>query len=59
MDTGMTNSTNDDRQFADLTREALAEVSAGLVIDHALVETWAQSLDTGTPVLLPTTDRPI
>lgn len=58
MDTGMANSTNNDRQFADLTREALAEVSAGLVIDHALVETWAQSLDTGTPVLLPTTDRP-
>nr|QHU24632.1 hypothetical protein [Pseudomonas aeruginosa] len=49
---------NDDRRFADLTHEALADVSEGLVIDHALVETWAQSLDTDTPVPLPTPDRP-
>lgn len=55
---GMTNSTNDDRRFADLTREALADVSAGLVIDHELVEIWAQSLDTDTSVSLPTPDRP-
>ncbi|AMM02881.1 protein of unknown function [Pseudomonas putida KT2440] len=54
----MTNSTNDDRRFADLTREALADVSAGLVIDHELVEIWAQSLDTDTSVSLPTPDRP-
>lgn len=50
----MANSTNDDQRLADLTREALADVSEGLVIDHALVETWAQSLDTDTPVPLPT-----
>ena len=48
----MANSTNDDQRLADLTREALADVSEGLVIDHALVETWAQSLDTDTPVPL-------
>lgn len=53
----MANSTNDDQRLADLTREALADVSEGLVIDHALVETWAQSLDTDTPVPLPTPDR--
>ncbi len=49
---------NDDRRFTDLTREALADVSEGLVIDHAMVVTWAQNLDTDTPVPLPTPDRP-
>lgn len=50
--------TNDERKYADLTREALANVSEGLVIDHALVEAWAQSLDTDIPLPLPTPDRP-
>jgi len=50
--------TNDDRRYAALTREALAEVREDLVIDHELVETWAQSLDTGTPEPLPTPERP-
>ncbi|GLK91966.1 hypothetical protein GCM10017655_50300 [Pseudomonas turukhanskensis] len=50
--------TNNERRYADLTREALADVREGLVIDHELAETWAQSLDTNTPVPLPTPERP-
>lgn len=34
-----------------LTREALADVDAGLVIDHQTVQAWADSL--GTNKLLP------
>lgn len=35
-----------------LTREALADVDAGDVIDHSAVQSWAESL--GTDSLLPT-----
>ncbi|OGQ86424.1 MAG: CopG family transcriptional regulator [Deltaproteobacteria bacterium RIFOXYD12_FULL_56_24] len=33
-----------------LTREALAEVDADLVIDQQAVQAWADSLDTDTPL---------
>ena len=36
-----------------LTREAMADVDAGLVIDHQLVQTWADSLSTGQPLPVP------
>ena len=36
-----------------LTREALADVDAGRVIDHQAVQAWADSLSTGTPLLVP------
>ncbi len=36
-----------------LTREALADVDAGCVIDHQAVQTWAESLSTDTPLPLP------
>lgn len=36
-----------------LTREAMADVDAGLVIDHQLVQTWADSLSTGQPLPAP------
>lgn len=36
-----------------LTREALADVSAGRTIDHALVQAWAESLDSDFPLPLP------
>jgi predicted transcriptional regulator len=36
-----------------LTQEALAEVDAGRVIDHAAVQAWAASLSTGEPVPAP------
>lgn len=32
-----------------MTIEALADVDAGLVIDHQEVQTWADGLDTGNP----------
>lgn len=50
--------TNDERRYAELTREALADVIEDLVIDHELVERWAKSLDSDTPVPLPTPARP-
>jgi predicted transcriptional regulator len=37
-----------------LTREALAEVDAGAVIDHQAVQAWADSLDTDAPLPVPT-----
>ncbi|WP_410499519.1 CopG family ribbon-helix-helix protein [Chitinibacter sp. S2-10] len=36
-----------------LTREALAEVDAGLVIDHQSIQAWADSLDTDNPLPVP------
>lgn len=36
-----------------LTREALADVDAGMVIDHQSVQAWAESLGTDQPLSLP------
>ncbi|MGH8604368.1 MAG: CopG family ribbon-helix-helix protein [Gammaproteobacteria bacterium] len=36
-----------------LTREALADVDAGRVIDHRAVQAWADSLGTDTPLPVP------
>jgi len=36
-----------------LTREALADVEAGRVIDHQAVQAWAESLGTGDPLPVP------
>lgn len=36
-----------------LTREALADVDAGSVIDHQAVQAWADSLNTDTPLPAP------
>ena len=36
-----------------LTREALAEVDAGRVIDHQAVQSWADSLSTDQPLAAP------
>ena len=36
-----------------LTREALADVDIGSVIDHQAVQAWANSLDTETPLPVP------
>jgi predicted transcriptional regulator len=36
-----------------LTREALADVDAGHVIDHQEVQAWADSLDTDKPLNVP------
>ncbi|AKU11291.1 hypothetical protein AzCIB_1389 [Azoarcus sp. CIB] len=36
-----------------LTREALADVDAGRVIDHQAVQAWADSLGTDTPFPVP------
>jgi predicted transcriptional regulator len=36
-----------------LTREALADVDAGQVIDHRAVQAWADSLDDENPLPLP------
>lgn len=36
-----------------LTREALADVDAGMVIDHQSVQAWAESLGTDQPLPLP------
>jgi predicted transcriptional regulator len=36
-----------------LIREAMADVDAGLVVDHEEVEAWADSLDTERPLPLP------
>lgn len=36
-----------------LTREALADVDAGQVIDHQAVQAWADSLSTDQPVPVP------
>ncbi len=36
-----------------LTREALADVDASLVIDHKAVQAWANSLSTDDPLPVP------
>lgn len=36
-----------------MTREALADVDTGLVIDHQAVQAWADSLSTDTPLPVP------
>lgn len=36
-----------------LTREALADVDAGRVIDHQAVQAWADSLGTASPLPVP------
>lgn len=36
-----------------LTREAMADVDAGRVIDQQAVQAWADSLNTDTPLPLP------
>lgn len=36
-----------------LTREALADVDAGYVINHQSVQAWADSLSTDTPLPVP------
>lgn len=36
-----------------LTREALADVDAGHVVDHQAVQAWANSLNTEDPLPLP------
>jgi predicted transcriptional regulator len=36
-----------------LTREALADVDAGRLIDQQTVQAWAESLDTPAPLPLP------
>ncbi len=36
-----------------LTREALADVDAGQLIDHRAVQAWADSLGAGEPAPLP------
>lgn len=36
-----------------LTREALADVEAGRVIDHQSVQAWADSLDSDKPLDVP------
>ncbi len=36
-----------------LTREALADVDAGHVIDHQAVQAWADSLNTDNPLVVP------
>jgi predicted transcriptional regulator len=36
-----------------LTREALADVDTGQVIDHQAVQAWADSLDTDKPLPTP------
>lgn len=36
-----------------LTREALADVDAGLVINHQAVQAWANSLSTDDPLPVP------
>ena len=40
-----------------LTREALAEVDAGNVVPHRLVQAWAASLGTTKPLPLPTASK--
>jgi hypothetical protein len=37
------------KQEEQLTREALADVDAGNVIDHHVVQAWALSLDASDP----------
>lgn len=43
----------DEEERARLTREALADVSAGRFVDHRAVEAWAASLASDKPKPLP------
>ncbi|MEN9480419.1 MAG: hypothetical protein RLZZ298_1814 [Pseudomonadota bacterium] len=36
-----------------LTREAMADVEAGNIIDHQVVQAWANSLETDSPLPVP------
>jgi predicted transcriptional regulator len=42
-----------DEERKHLTKEALADVDAGRVIDHQAVQAWAASLDTDKPLPVP------
>jgi len=42
-----------EEERSSLTREALADVDAGRVIDHQSVQAWADSLDSSQPLLMP------
>ena len=42
-----------EEERSSLTREALADVDAGRVIDHQAVQAWAESLSTDTPLPVP------
>ncbi|OEU73703.1 MAG: CopG family transcriptional regulator [Desulfuromonadales bacterium C00003093] len=44
---------NQEEERSRLTREALADVDAGRVIDHQAVQAWADSLDTDNPLDVP------
>ena len=41
------------KQQEQLTREAMADVDAGRVVDHAVVLAWAESLGTECPLSAP------
>lgn len=43
----------DQEERHQMTREALADVDAGRVIDHKLVQAWADSLDSEKPLVPP------
>jgi predicted transcriptional regulator len=40
-----------------LTREAMADVDAGLVVPHSAVQAWSASLGTPTPLAVPQPKR--
>lgn len=42
-----------EEEHSRLTREALADVDAGRVIDHAALQAWADSLGTDEPLPVP------
>lgn len=42
-----------DQMAERLTREALADVDAGQVIDHQAVQAWAESFGTDKPLVVP------
>lgn len=42
-----------EEEHSHLTRQALAKVDAGRVIDHQAVQAWADSLSTDTPLPVP------
>lgn len=42
-----------EEEWERLTREALADVDAGQVIDHQVVQAWAKSLGTDKPLQVP------
>jgi predicted transcriptional regulator len=44
---------NQEEERERLTREALTDVDAGLVIDHQAVQAWADSLNTDKPLSVP------